>query len=203
MGLTIDQLAAIMPDRKRSSLALWLDPLNRSMSEFGIDTPQRQACFLAQLSHESGQLRYTQELASGDAYTQREDLGNTKPEAILIAADHGSTPGRWWKGHGLIQVTGYNNHKACGEALGLDLLHHPLLLTFHEDAARSAAWFWKEHDLNRFADAGDFDGVSDVINRGRKTIKDGDANGYTDRLAAYARAQEVLYEYRTLDGPVG
>lgn len=192
MALTLDQLASIMPDTKRVKLALWLDPLNRSMDEFGIDTPQRQACFLAQVAHESGQLRYTQELASGDDYTNRGDLGNTDPEAILIAADHGSTPGRWWKGHGLIQITGYHNHKACGEALGLDLLNTPMLLTYPEHAARSAAWFWREHDLNRWADAGDFDGVSDVINRGRKTLKEGDANGYADRIAAYQRAVTVL-----------
>ncbi len=59
-------------------------------------------------------------------------------------------------------------------------------------AARSAAWFWREHDLNWFADGEDFDGLSDVINRGRKTARIGDANGYADRLNFYTRAKEVL-----------
>jgi len=189
--MTLDQLKAIMP-HAGDRAELFLDALNNAMDEFAINTPARQAAFLAQVAHESGQLRYTQELASGDAYNHRQDLGNTRPEAIMIAADHGSTPGRWWKGHGLIQLTGYNNHVACQLALGLDLVHTPLLLTIPEHAARSAAWFWSVHKLNDYADRGDFDGISDIINRGRKTAKDGDALGYADRFAAYQRAQEVL-----------
>lgn len=162
------------------------------MATWGIDTPQRQSAFLAQVAHESGQLRYVAELADGRAYNDRSDLGNTKIEAILAAADHGAEPGPWWKGHGLIQITGYDNHVACGHALGLDLIHAPTLLCQPEHAAHSAAWFWHRWNLNALADAGDFDGVSDVINRGRKTAKDGDANGYADRLAAYRRAQTAL-----------
>jgi len=190
--MTREQLRAIMPHASDGRVALFLEPLNAAMDEFGIDTPPRQAAFLAQVAHESGQLRYLVELASGEAYNGRADLGNMHPDAILIAADHGSMPGPWWKGHGLIQVTGYANHKACGEALGLDLLHHPLLLCEPLHATRSAAWFWQVNKLNEWADKGDFDGVSDLINRGRKTAKEGDANGYADRLAAYQRAQKVF-----------
>lgn len=189
--ITLEQLKTIVPYAGHRA-GVFLVPLNDAMDEFCIDTPARQAAFIAQLAHESGSFRYVSEIASGMAYDGRKDLGNTKPEAIRIAAEHGSTPGPWWKGHGLIQVTGYDNHLACGDALGLDLLHEPGLLEQPVHACRSAAWFWKEHDLNKWADAGDFDGVSDVINRGRKTAKEGDANGYTDRLAFYQRATEAL-----------
>jgi putative chitinase len=41
-------------------------------------------------------------------------------------------------------------------------------------------------------DAGDFDGVCDIINKGRKTPAIGDANGYDDRASAWSRAQKVL-----------
>jgi len=189
--ITLEHLKKIIP-YAGSRAGFFLGPLNDAMTEFGINTPVRQAAFLAQLAHESGSLRYVREIASGKAYDGRKDLGNTKPEAIRIAAQHGTTPGRFWKGHGLIQVTGYNNHLACGEALGLDLVNQPTLLEKPVHACRSAAWFWKENDLNRWADAGDFDGASDVINRGRKTAKVGDANGYADRIAYYERAKEVL-----------
>lgn len=189
--ITLEQLKKIIPYAGHRA-GVFLGPLNDAMAEYGIDTPVRQAAFLAQVAHESGSLRYVREIASGKAYDGRKDLGNTKPEAIRIAAQHGTTPGRFWKGHGLIQVTGYNNHLACGEALGLDLVNQPTLLEMPVHACRSATWFWKENDLNRWADAGDFDGVSDVINRGRKTAKVGDANGYADRLDFYQRAKEVL-----------
>lgn len=189
--ITIDQLKKIIPYAGPKA-GVFLGPLNDAMAEFGIDTPARQAAFIAQVAHESGSLRYVSEIASGLAYNGRKDLGNTKPEAIAIAHQHGSTPGPWWKGHGLIQVTGYDNHLACGAALGLDLVHQPRLLEQPVNAARSAAWFWKENNLNKWADAGDFDGVSDVINRGRKTQAIGDANGYKERLAFYQRARAIL-----------
>jgi putative chitinase len=59
-------------------------------------------------------------------------------------------------------------------------------------AALSAADFWDEHDLNTWADAEDFDGVSDVINRGRKTQALGDSNGFAQRLALYNAAKKAL-----------
>lgn len=192
--ITLDQLRAIMPTAGKRA-EVFIDPLNRAMDEFKIDTPARAAAFLAQLAHESGCLRYLHELATGAAYDDREDLGNTRPEAIRIAAEHGSTPGRWWRGEGPMQITGFDNMMACSIALYGEpdyLLHHPQTLELPLPGSRSAGWFWKTHNLNKWADAGDFDGVSDVINRGRKTEKDGDANGYADRLAYFERAQRVL-----------
>lgn len=189
--MTLEQLKHIMPLSGRRA-EIYVDLLNLAMVEFGIDTPLRQCMFLAQVAHESGQLRYVAEIASGHAYTDRADLGNTRPEAIHTAELHGMATGPFYKGHGLIQITGYNNHVACGRALGIDAANSPELLTVPIYAARSAGWFWCENDLNRWADARDFDGVCDKVNRGRKTARYGDANGFKDRLAFYEAAKEVL-----------
>lgn len=189
--MTLAQLIQIMPLAKQRA-AIFLDPLNATMDEFEINTVLRQAAFLANLAHESGQLRYVVELASGVAYNNRKDLGNTKPEAIAIAKKYGNTPGPWWKGRGLIQVTGYNNYLACGQALGLDLLNRPVLLEDPRNASRSAGWYWHVSNLNKWADIPDFDGVCDIINRGHKTTAVGDALGYALRLAAYERAKAAL-----------
>lgn len=180
--LTLTLLKKIIPYAGVRADA-FLGPLNAAMDEFGIDTPARQAAFIAQIAHESGSLRYVREIASGEAYEGRRDLGNTEPG-----------DGVRYKGRGLIQITGRANYRACSLALFGDerLLASPQLLEESGNACRSAAWFWKTHGLNKWADAGDFDGVSDVINRGRKTAKEGDANGYEDRLAYYERAQSVL-----------
>jgi putative chitinase len=180
--ITLRQLRKIIPYAGLRA-AVFVRPLNDAMTEFGIDTPARLAAFLAQIAHESGSLRYVRELASGQAYEGRADLGNTQPgDGVLF------------KGRGLIQITGRANYRACSLALYGDerLLDTPELLEQTVAACRSAAWFWREHDLNKWADAGDFDGASDVINRGRKTAKVGDANGYADRLAFYELAKEVL-----------
>jgi len=189
--ITLEQLKRIFPRAGRRA-EVFVGPINTAMDEFGIDTPLRQAAFFAQIGHESCQLLYVEEIASGNAYSDREDLGNTRPEAIRIASLHGMPVGPFYKGHGLIQITGYDNHLAAGRALGIDAANEPALLTVPIYSARSAGWFWQTHGLNRWADARDIDGVSDVINRGRKTARYGDANGFKDRLALYELAKEVL-----------
>jgi len=184
------QLQTIMPAATRASL--FLGPLTAAMAEFSINTPLRRAAFLAQVGHESGQLAFMEELASGAAYDARADLGNTNPEVIRIAAAHASTPGRFWKGHGPIQITGYDNHVALMMALGIDCVEHPQVLCQPFEGCRGAGWFWGVNNINKWADQGDIDGVSDMVNRGRKTAAYGDANGFADRLAIYQRAIKVL-----------
>ncbi len=180
--LTLDQLRAIMP-QARSRAALFLLPITGTMEEYGIDTRLRRAAFLSQLAHESGQLWYVRELASGKAYEGRIDLGNTE-----------DGDGMRFRGRGLIQITGRRNYRACSIALYGDerLLLRPEQLELIVPAARSAGWFWQINNINRFADAEDFDGACDAVNRGRKTKAVGDANGYADRLQFYQRALEVL-----------
>ena len=183
MSLTLTQLQSIMPlakDRAR----LFLEPLDAAMTEFGIDTPLRQAAFLAQICHESGHLLYVEELASGAAYDNRADLGNTEIEAVRIAKKYGSTAGRFFKGYGLIQLTGYYNIRAYSEATGDDYVNTPSKLKEPIVAAHSAAWFWNSRKLNALADTGDFRAITKRINGGY--------NGWDDRLAAYNRAKKVL-----------
>lgn len=185
-----DQLRVIMPFAK--NIAYFVDPLEEAMHRFEIDTPKRAAAFLANVAHESGEFRYMEELADGSAYDNRADLGNMDPEARRIAAANGTTPGRMWKGHGPIQITGYANHKACGEYLGIDAVNYPGLLCQPHYGCLSAGWFWHINGINAFADLDDFDGCCDKVNRGRKTVAQGDTNGYADRLRYYERAKAVL-----------
>lgn len=143
------------------------------MPQFEIDTPKRQAAFLAQIGHESGQLKYTEELADGSAYNGRQDLGNTQPG-----------DGPRYKGRGLIQITGRANYRDCGIGLGLDVLAQPELLALPENAVRSAAWFWKTRSLNKFADADQFGSLTKRINGGY--------NGIDDRIQLWIAARRVL-----------
>ena len=170
--MTLDQLNKIMPNA-RAKAGIFLSALNAAMAEFGITTPARQASFLAQLAHESGQLVYVRELASGAAYEGRKDLGNTQPG-----------DGVRFRGRGLIQVTGRSNYAACGKALGLDLVAQPALLEQTVNACRSAGWFWQSRGLNALADAGDQVKVTKRVNGG--------TNGLAERLAYFKTAQRVL-----------
>lgn len=148
-----------------------------AMDEFEINTPKRQAAFLAQIGHESGRLKYTIELwgptPAQSRYEGRDDLGNTE-----------QGDGYRFRGRGLIQLTGRANYIEAGDALGVELIESPSLLAEPELACRSAAWFWREHGCNELADVGDFRRITLRINGG--------TNGMDDRLALYEAAQAVL-----------
>lgn len=177
--ITWPQIHAIMPFAGAAAQR-YVQPINEAMIEFDIATPLRQAAFLAQIAHESGNLNYVREIASGKAY----DTGS-------LAQRLGNTPvadgdGQRYKGRGLIQITGRANYLACSQALYGDsrLLDTPELLEQPVGACRSAGWYWSAHDLNALADAGSFRAITRAINGG--------FNGLAERLAFYERAKGIL-----------
>ena len=153
------------------------EPLVAAMAEFDINTPARQAAFLAQIGHESGGLHWTTEIwgptGAQRGYEGRRDLGNTVPG-----------DGFRFRGRGLIQTTGRDNYKRTGEALGVDLIADPERLAEPVLAARSAAWFWKDKGLNELADKGDFLAITKRINGGY--------NGLSERQMLWADAKAAL-----------
>lgn len=180
MSVNTQQLLQILPNAGPKA-GVFAPVLNAAMGRFGIVTPARQAAFIAQIGHESGQFRYVRELGNNQ-YLAKYDTGT-------LAARLGNTPeadgdGQKYRGRGLIQVTGRANYRACGEALGLDLVNHPELLELPQHAAASAAWFWQSRGLNTLADRGDFVGITRKINGG--------TNGLADRQTLWERARKVL-----------
>lgn len=155
----------------------WASPLSAAMALWAIDSPARQAMFIAQIGHESGRLVYVRELwgptPSQEGYEGRKDLGNTQPG-----------DGKVFMGRGLIQITGRANYATAGAALNLPLLTQPQLLEQAGNAALSAAWFWNTKGLNALADAGDFETITRRINGG--------LNGLADRQALLALASRAI-----------
>lgn len=171
--MTLHDLKAICRVTSQKRLVSFLDPLNDAMHEFDINTPHREAAFIAQVAHESGGFHYVRELASGDAYEHRADLGNLQPG-----------DGRKYRGRGLIQITGRDNYRKCGDALSVDLVANPELLEGAVLACRSAAWYWSDHGLNELADQHDFRKITIRINGG--------LNGWQDRIQYWERAKVAL-----------
>ena len=151
--------------------------INAAMEAFQINTPIRQAAFLAQTGHESGGLRWLTELwgptPAQTRYEGRTALGNTQ-----------IGDGFKYRGRGLIQTTGRLNYTATGRALNLDLVNNPGLLALPENAAMSAGYFWESSGLNETADTGSVERVTRRINGGW--------NGLKERTSLYDAALQVL-----------
>ena len=182
MVITLPQLLQVMPGA-RLSAGIFLSSLNAALLRYDISTPKRSAAFLAQIGHESGELRYVRELGS-DQYLSKYDTGT-------LAARLGNTPeadgdGQKFRGRGLIQITGRRNYLACSQALFGDdrLLQQPQLLEQPQWACESAAWFWHSNGLNELADKDQFTTITRRINGG--------LNGLDDRLQLWVRAKAVL-----------
>lgn len=200
--VTASELARVMQIQADIAEA-WCCELNAAMRRYGIDAPARQAAFLAQIGHESGSLRYVIENLNYSAEALRRVWPSRfdsvaavayerRPEAIAnrVYADRmGNGPessGDGWRyrGRGLIQITGKDNYRQCGLALGVDLLAQPELLQQNEYAALSAAWYWSSRQLNLLADTGAFDAITLRINGG--------TNGKADRRARFERAKKII-----------
>jgi putative chitinase len=197
--MTNDQLKALGIDEK------WLEPLNETFAKYDINTPKRQACFIGQTSHESGNYKFVREnlnysaralmntwpsrfpdLETASQYERQPEkiagkvyngrLGNTNPEEAAK-----------FIGRGLIQVTGKENYQHCGEALGIDLIANPELLEQPKYAALSAGWFWNKKGLNALADEGTKDAFEVMTKR-----VNGGLLGLDDRKSKMIEALNVL-----------
>ena len=147
--------------------------LNEYCQQYEISTPLRLAAFLAQIGHESGRMRYVEELGKGYAYEGRKDLGN------IHKGD-----GKKFKGRGLIQLTGRANYTELSNDTGIDFVSQPMMLELPEYAVMSACWFWRKRRLNKLADNGEFREITRRINGGY--------NGLEDREKLYVNCKRML-----------
>jgi len=176
--MTADDLAALT-GRPSDEVAPWLQPIQAAMTEFEINTPAREAAFLAQIVHESNGLRAVEEelnysakrlpevwpkhfYLAPDPANDRLDAGQFEhqPEALanVVYANRmgngsqSSGDGWRYRGRGLIQLTGRQLYTQAGSALQLDLVNQPDSLLQPAAAARAAGWYWQRINGNALAD---------------------------------------------------
>lgn len=186
---------------------VWYNALSTILPDYGINTPERVAAFMAQCGHESAGFRVLQEnlnysaealnrvfpkyfvRAGRDAqeyHRQPEKIANVVYANRMGNGDTESGEGWKYRGRGIIQITGKNNYRMISLKMFDDetLLDNPDLLLDIEYAIHSACWFWTDNKLNDLADAGDMIKMTKRINGG--TI------GLEDRIKHYEHAIEIL-----------
>ncbi len=188
----------------------WFPHITAAMQEFGINDTDDQAMFIAQVGHESAGFSSLVESfnysvaglanfvrAGRLSQNQANSLGRRAGEPSLplerqraIAnlvyskrmGNNGPTDGWFYRGRGLIQITGLSNYRDCGNGLKVDLVAQPELLAQDAYAARSAAWFYVSKGCLKFT--GDIVRITQIINGGQ--------NGIDDRRARYVTAKKGL-----------
>jgi putative chitinase len=124
-------------------------------------------------------------LASTQPYIQQpEALMNYVYANVLGNGPTFSRDGMIYRGGGLIQITGRANYRAVGMGLNLNLESQPKLIEQPNVACRVAGYFWKIHDLNAAADAGDFDHITKKIT--------GSMTGAAERTKYWIAAKAIL-----------
>jgi putative chitinase len=202
--ITADQLIRLHIDPAMA------EPLNNAFVKFNIDTPRKQAAFIGQCGHECGNFRILEENLNYKAATlmklwpkrfptlevANQYAGNPKKIANNVYAsrmgnrDESSGDGYRFRGRGCIQLTGYSNYFHAGQALGVDFVANPDLVSKPVYAILTAAWFWSTHGCNQLAETADWVGLTKKINGG--TI------GLDDRVAHTSLALNVFDSSATL-----
>ena len=173
--------AGIAPTQARS----FAEPLAQACGHFGIDTPVRQAAFVAQCAHESAGFTHLEESLF---YTTPERIRvmwpgrvpslfeaaklTRSPEALANRVysnrngngDESSGDGWRYRGRGLIQLTGRANYLAAEAAIGEPYKAQPDLVAEPRHAAMTAAWYFAAAGCLPLADASDTEAITRKIN---------------------------------------
>jgi len=201
---TEDAVRQLIP--KVKNFDEWYSNLLNILPEYDIDTSARVAAFMAQCGHESGGFTVMQENLNYSAkglvgtfkkYFPTEaqaKLYERRPEMIanrvyanrMGNGDEASGEGWYFRGRGIVQITGKNNYTKCSQSLFESnvLVENPDLLLETEYAIHSACWFWSAARLNELADVGDMKTMTKRINGG--------FIGLEDRINHYNHAIEIL-----------
>ena len=150
-----------------------MSDLSNCLNRFNIASEPQLCHFLSQTAHESGGGRWTKELASGDDYEGRTDLGNTQPG-----------DGRKYKGAGYIQLTGRANYQAFANAIGDQRVMEGVDYVAEKYPWTSAGFWWNNNNMNSVCSDGNVEQVTRRVNGG--------TNGLADRQQYYDKCKKIF-----------
>lgn len=140
------------------------------------------AQFMAQSAHETHGFNKMSEVGSKEYFKKYDPTVNPAKAKILGNVKKGD--GVLYRGRGFIQLTGRDNYKRAGKALGIPLEEKPQLAAQPEIAAKVAVWFWKNRVRSEVKDFSDTISVTAKINPSMNGLGDRDMNfqHYLQRL---------------------
>lgn len=168
-----------------------------------INTPERQAAFLAQVAHESNTFKsLTENLnyssarlramwpkrfppAVADNYANQPERIANRAYADRLGNRSEETGDGWrYRGRGLIQITGRANYRRYGRIVGIDLELYPDRAAEISIACEVAAEYWRQNGCNELADRNNVLEITKRINGG--------LTGLESRILLYTRFLKLL-----------
>lgn len=184
------------------------------LNKYGINTPLRLQHFWSQVDAESAikpireSLHYTTIKGLRDTFKTpfkgksdafvSQYLKNSIKCANYVYANRGgndneaSGDGYKFRGGGMLMVTFKDGYRKLSEDTGIDFTKNPDLILEEANSLISALNYWKNNNLNKYADLDDIDSISDIINIGSKTKSYGDANGFKHRLDLLKKYKQIF-----------
>ena len=186
--ISLDQLKTLVPHCLDTEQ--WYNTFIEVLPEFEIESNLRVSAFLAEVIHESDnftalseRLNYRAEvlmkvwpkrfptLEEARKYEHNSQALANKVYANRMGnGDLESGDGYKFRGRGLVQLTGKENHQNFANFIGMDLEDVPAYLESYDGAVKSACFFWKNHGLNEIADTKDINKISTIINGGTQGL---------------------------------
>jgi putative chitinase len=193
LGLTA-QIIATATGSNINAATQFLPLFQDAFPRYDITTTARVAAFLSQVGHESGGLKWLEEIWGPDA-------AQLAYERIPAAAwpptpndqrNHtawnlgNSQPGDSWRfrGRGLLQLTGRTNYRTEGLMLGQDFEGSPDMVSEPKWATETSCMYWLKHGCNDQADQGQIETITRLINGG--------LSGFAERLALFNEAMDAM-----------
>ena len=144
--------------------------LQRAAIKAGIKGTEL-AQFMAQTRHESADFTRMKELG-GDKYFNKLYDPQTSPRTAKILGNTKVGDGIRYHGRGFIQITGRDNYRMAGSALGLPLEQKPELASNPKVAAKIAVWYWKTRVKPHVQNFNDTAAVTRAINPAMRGLQD-------------------------------
>jgi predicted chitinase len=170
--------------------------LIKNMAKYGVTSQNQKAALLGNVEHESGFQPISENLNYKPATLMKlwpnrfptmqsaQEVASKGPQGIANSIYGGrmgnvdANDGWDYRGRGPIQITGKSNYAAISKVMGKDIVNDPdKLVTDPQTSAESALAYWKMNPaLGKYADAGNFTKVRQLLNGGNIGLEDANAN---------------------------
>ncbi len=186
-GVTLDQIRRFAAHARDEVIGPIEPILNEALVAADISTPLRIAHFFAQIANETGGFRAlvedlhysakrlrevwpgkfsSDEIAERYAGAGPEAIANKAYAGIIGNGPEASGDGWRFRGRGFMQLTGRDNYRRFGEAVGINLVDNPDLAADPVEGFRLATAFWRAAKCNDAADRDDLETVTKKVNGG-------------------------------------